>query len=290
MDRINRVRDTIQSGKLYVDEQIIDEDARYKAEQALKNIKHMLNLYLDLLKVERYEDIPDESRKEIDTIGPSTNYLFSYIKYDNNALIVGLLSKGFNKSEASEYINCLFEILQRDNSLKNLSKKSQKLIEKAIAQNNKIINPYDYNEYFWKIITSQVISEYYNQFDYVIQYLYYYIKEYIDLYGRKPHRYELGINKMLEVYTILNKEIDYYYEHIDSTIISEIDNVISGNFVINKPSEAIMEKIKEYTPNQLLIGYGGGLKVFEKDICNIINILKVMQKTEEGIESGRIFF
>ena len=51
-----------------------------------------------------------------------------------------------------------------------------------------------------------------------------------------------------------------------------------------------MEKIKEYTPNQLLIGYGGGLKVFEKDICNIINILKVMQKTEEGIESGRIFF
>jgi len=81
-----------------------------------------------------------------------------------------------------------------------------------------------------------------------------------------------------------------YSESIDSTIISEIDNVISGNFVINKPSEAIMEKIKEYTPNQLLIGYGGGLKVFEKDICNIINILKVMQKTEEGIESGRIFF
>lgn len=291
LDRINIVRDSIRRFWSYtIDEQRIDANARDEADQALLSIKGILNLYLDLLKAERYEDIPAESRKNLEKIGPSTNYLYSQIESDNNDLIVGLLLNGFNKSEAPAYINCLFEILERKDNLTCLSDKSQKLIKKAIAQHNKIFTPYGYNEYFWKIIASQVISDYYSRFDYEIQYLYYYIKEYIVLLERQPHRYELGINKMFEVYTSLNKEINYYYESIDPAVINEIENVISGNFVTNKPNAAILEKIKEYTPNQLLIGYGGGLKWFEEKICNIINILKVMQKTEEGIESGRIFF
>ena len=252
--------------------------------------KGIFNLYLELLKAERYEDIPAESRKHLELIGPSTNYLYSQIESNNNALIVGLLLNGFNKSEAPAYINCLFEILERKDNLTCLSNKSQKLIKKAITQHNKIFNPYEYNKYFWKIIASQVISGYYYRFDFEIQYLYYYIKEYIVSYERKPHRYELGINKMFEVYTSLNKEINHYYQTIAPDVINEIENVISGNFIINKPNAAIMEKIKEYTPNQLLIGYGGGLNWFEEMICNIINILKVMQKTEEGIESGRLFY
>lgn len=200
LDRINIVRDRIRSfWNYHANEQTIDEDARDKADQALLCIKVILNLYLDLLRAERYEDIPAESRKHLEIIGPSTNYLYSQIESNNNALIVGLLVNGFNKSEAPAYIDCLFEILERKDNLTCLSNKSQKLIKKAIAQHNKIFNPYEYNKYFWKIIASQVISGYYSRFDYEIQYLYYYIKEYIVSLERQPHRYELGINKMFEV-------------------------------------------------------------------------------------------
>jgi hypothetical protein len=120
--------------------------------------------------------------------------------------------------------------------------------------------------------------------------MYYYIKESVVHFKYQPHRYDLGINKLQPIYDSLNKEISNIYKPIDSFVENEITYYLSGKYLLSEPNEKFYEKLKTYSPNELLVGYEGGLIWFEKLICNILNTLKAMQKIESKLDSGKIFY
>lgn len=291
IDKTNLVRDSIrQTCNFFTNEETIDSHAKIESEHALSDIKDIMNLFLSLIKAETFEDMSIEIQEKFKQISSIDYTIYNRITDNYTICLTELLSTGYKRSEALEYINCVLEIISKKSGMESLSPESEKLVKKSIAKNGKIIDLKPYDKYLWKINYSCQISKFYRRNNIESKYLYYYIKENIDSFQRPPHRYDVGIKQMENIYSSLKEEITHLYKPIDSAVINIVNNIFSGEYIINKPKAGFLDKIKQYSPNELLIGYDSGLIWFETLICNIINTLKALQKIEKGLESGRIFF
>ncbi len=291
IDRTAYVRDAArQFYSLYSDEQTIDNHVETDADLALSIIEEIKDSFLSILKADKYDDIPNTFRNKYESVKLPNTYQDTMLEHSNTQSIITVLSSGYKKSDAPKYINCVLELFgKRWNE--TLSAESKKLLDSAKDKiGNAIYDPKKYNTYLWKISFSNKISQRYNRSDLDIKYLYYYIKESVVHFKYQPHRYDLGINKLQPIYDSLNKEISNIYKPIDSFVENEITYYLSGKYLLSEPNEKFYEKLKTYSPNELLVGYEGGLIWFEKLICNILNTLKAMQKIESKLDSGKIFY